>query len=90
VAHSSIFLDHHSDFLSSESNRELFDLKDANPQMEIKSDLDPRFPVELERTIFEVAALSRLAGIPNLMLVAARVKAWYVFRTYSATIFCQY
>ncbi|KAJ7921925.1 hypothetical protein B0H13DRAFT_140548 [Mycena leptocephala] len=37
---------------------------------------DPRLPPELERTIFEIVALSRPSGIPNLMLVAARVKAW--------------
>ncbi|KAJ7171305.1 hypothetical protein C8R46DRAFT_1262592 [Mycena filopes] len=36
----------------------------------------PRLPLELERLIFEVAALSRPIGIPTLMLVAWRIKNW--------------
>jgi hypothetical protein len=36
------------------------------------------FPLDLERHIFEMAALSRPAGIPTLMLVAWRVKSWQV------------
>ncbi|KAJ7741788.1 hypothetical protein DFH07DRAFT_750830, partial [Mycena maculata] len=36
----------------------------------------PTLPPELERTIFEVSALSRPTTIPNLMLVAQRVKIW--------------
>jgi hypothetical protein len=35
-------------------------------------------PLELERVIFEVSALSRPIDIPNLMLIAWRVKEWYV------------
>ncbi|KAJ7607650.1 hypothetical protein DFH06DRAFT_214894 [Mycena polygramma] len=35
-----------------------------------------RLPSELERTIFEIAALSCTTDIPNLVLVAARVKEW--------------
>ncbi|KAJ7636226.1 hypothetical protein FB45DRAFT_1055705 [Roridomyces roridus] len=38
---------------------------------------DPRLPRELERTIFEISAtLSRPNRIPNLMLVAQRVRVW--------------
>ncbi|KAJ7732582.1 hypothetical protein DFH07DRAFT_1065547 [Mycena maculata] len=33
-------------------------------------------PLELERAIFEISALSRPTRIPNLMLVAQRVKIW--------------
>ncbi|KAJ7445011.1 hypothetical protein B0H11DRAFT_2088191 [Mycena galericulata] len=35
-----------------------------------------RFPSELERAIFEISALSRPVLIPNLLLVAWRVKTW--------------
>ncbi|KAJ7669829.1 hypothetical protein DFH06DRAFT_157019 [Mycena polygramma] len=36
----------------------------------------PAFPLELEREIFEICALSQLSSIPQLMLVAQRVKEW--------------
>ncbi|KAF7317626.1 hypothetical protein MKEN_00850000 [Mycena kentingensis (nom. inval.)] len=36
----------------------------------------PRLPPELERAIFELAALRRPKSIPSLMLVAWRVKEW--------------
>ncbi|KAJ6464694.1 hypothetical protein DFH09DRAFT_1226285 [Mycena vulgaris] len=36
------------------------------------------FPAELEREIFEIAARSRPLSIPTLMLVAWRVKLWFV------------
>ncbi|KAJ7461197.1 hypothetical protein FB451DRAFT_1269191 [Mycena latifolia] len=36
----------------------------------------PAFPLELERHIFEICALSRPVLIPRLMLVAWRVKEW--------------
>jgi hypothetical protein len=40
---------------------------------------DRRLPPELERVVFETAAMSAdLTFIPNLMLVASRVKDWYV------------
>ncbi|KAJ7459355.1 hypothetical protein FB451DRAFT_1272570 [Mycena latifolia] len=35
---------------------------------------EPSFPPELEREIFEIAALSRPSGIPALMLIAWRIK----------------
>ncbi|KAJ7645349.1 hypothetical protein B0H17DRAFT_1216056 [Mycena rosella] len=38
----------------------------------------PDFPVDLERLIFELVALSHPVSIPNLMLVAWRVKNWQV------------
>ncbi|KAJ6469861.1 hypothetical protein C8R45DRAFT_426047 [Mycena sanguinolenta] len=37
---------------------------------------DPRVPPELERWIFEIAALACPKWIPTLMLVARRVKCW--------------
>ncbi|KAJ7493005.1 hypothetical protein B0H11DRAFT_2228333 [Mycena galericulata] len=37
---------------------------------------DPRLPPELEHAIFEISALSWPIAIPNLMLVAQRVKIW--------------
>ncbi|KAJ6505292.1 hypothetical protein C8R45DRAFT_546872 [Mycena sanguinolenta] len=37
---------------------------------------DPRLPPELERGIFEIAALAQPTWIPVLMLVARRVKCW--------------
>ncbi|KAJ6574530.1 hypothetical protein B0H19DRAFT_1124735 [Mycena capillaripes] len=36
----------------------------------------PALPIDLEREIFEISALSRPMRIPNLMLVAWRVKTW--------------
>ncbi|KAJ7624113.1 hypothetical protein DFH06DRAFT_757114 [Mycena polygramma] len=36
----------------------------------------PRLPPELERTIFELAALSHPTSIPKLMLIAWRIKEW--------------
>ncbi|KAJ6462931.1 hypothetical protein C8R45DRAFT_1220429 [Mycena sanguinolenta] len=36
----------------------------------------PSLPLELEREIFEICALSRPVSIPKLMLVAQRVKEW--------------
>jgi hypothetical protein len=38
----------------------------------------PILPPELERGIFEICAISRPVSIPNLMLVAQRVKEWCV------------
>ncbi|KAJ7840186.1 hypothetical protein B0H14DRAFT_3458272 [Mycena olivaceomarginata] len=37
---------------------------------------DARLPPELERVIFETAALANVPSIPTLMLVASRVKCW--------------
>jgi hypothetical protein len=45
--------------------------------MSLKS-LTPILPTELERQIFELCALSRPVRIPKLMLVAWRVKEWWV------------
>jgi hypothetical protein len=39
---------------------------------------EPRLPTELESLIFGIIALSHPVGIPNLMLVAWRVRQWYV------------
>jgi hypothetical protein len=36
----------------------------------------PILPLELERLIFELSALSWPLSVPNLMLVAWRVKQW--------------
>ncbi|KAJ7651367.1 hypothetical protein FB45DRAFT_890364 [Roridomyces roridus] len=38
--------------------------------------MDPRLPPELERLILELVALSHPVSIPNLLLVASRVRAW--------------
>ncbi|KAJ7321089.1 hypothetical protein DFH08DRAFT_889920 [Mycena albidolilacea] len=37
---------------------------------------NPRVPADMEREIFEIAALARPTAIPILMLVAKRVKDW--------------
>ncbi|KAJ6505248.1 hypothetical protein C8R45DRAFT_1181366 [Mycena sanguinolenta] len=37
---------------------------------------DPRLPPELERGVFEIAALAQPTWVPVLMLVARRVKCW--------------
>ncbi|KAJ7724766.1 hypothetical protein B0H16DRAFT_1333252 [Mycena metata] len=37
---------------------------------------EPKFPLDLERSIFEIATFDDPSTIPNLMLVAWRVKAW--------------
>jgi hypothetical protein len=42
------------------------------------SSLAVELPLELERHIFEICALSRPVGIPKLMLVGWRVKEWCV------------
>ncbi|KAJ6453355.1 hypothetical protein C8R45DRAFT_1223200 [Mycena sanguinolenta] len=48
----------------------------------MSNDLYPNLPLELERRIFEIAALARPVGIPVLMRVARRVKCWCgAFRT---------
>ncbi|KAJ6505180.1 hypothetical protein C8R45DRAFT_1209027 [Mycena sanguinolenta] len=39
-------------------------------------DREPRLPPELERRIFEIAALAQPIWIPSLMLVARRLKLW--------------
>ncbi|KAJ6505114.1 hypothetical protein C8R45DRAFT_894504 [Mycena sanguinolenta] len=56
------------------------------------SESDPRLPLELERRIFEIAALACPTRIPTVMLVARRVKFWVepllyraVFLNYSTT-----
>ncbi|KAJ7184910.1 hypothetical protein C8R46DRAFT_467987 [Mycena filopes] len=49
----------------------------------------PMLPRELERVVFEIAA-SNLGDIPNMMLVAWRVKEWvepYLYRVVSNTTF---
>jgi hypothetical protein len=38
----------------------------------------PMLPLELEREIFEICAYLRPVSIPRLMLVACRVKEWFV------------
>ncbi|KAJ7651360.1 hypothetical protein FB45DRAFT_890352 [Roridomyces roridus] len=51
---------------------------------EIPSSAEPRLPLELEQAIFELVALSRPVFIPNLLLVASRVKQWaepFLYRT---------
>ena len=47
----------------------------------LKDNDHPRLPPELERVIFEIAALSYPTTTPNLMLIAWRVKNWYVTLT---------
>ncbi|KAJ7461204.1 hypothetical protein FB451DRAFT_1096140 [Mycena latifolia] len=42
----------------------------------MKAPSTPAFPLELERQIFEICALSLPISMANLMLVAWRVKAW--------------
>jgi len=43
---------------------------------ESPSSSDPKVPPELERLIFEIAALSYPTNIPKFMLIAVRVKHW--------------
>ncbi|KAJ7651336.1 hypothetical protein FB45DRAFT_1018685 [Roridomyces roridus] len=47
----------------------------------------PRLPLELERAIFELVALSHPISIPNLLLVASRVKEWIQPLLYHTLIF---
>ncbi|KAJ7436983.1 hypothetical protein B0H11DRAFT_635384 [Mycena galericulata] len=49
---------------------------------------DRRLPFELERAIFEMAALSRPVHIPKLMLVAWRVKNWVEPFLYRVIFLC--
>ncbi|KAJ7029443.1 hypothetical protein C8F04DRAFT_40345 [Mycena alexandri] len=49
---------------------------------------EPRLPLDLERSIFETTALSHPSTIPNLMLIAWRVKSWIepqLYRMVSST-----
>ncbi|KAJ6550003.1 hypothetical protein B0H19DRAFT_1378707 [Mycena capillaripes] len=50
--------------------------------------LIPRLPFELERVIFEIAALSRPTTIPKLILVARRVKQWIEPLLYRVIFLC--
>ncbi|KAJ7339015.1 hypothetical protein DFH08DRAFT_938803, partial [Mycena albidolilacea] len=50
--------------------------------------LAPRLPLELERKIFESAALARPMSIPHLMLVAWRVKEWVGPLLYHVVFLC--
>jgi hypothetical protein len=53
----------------------------SNPM--VPQTVDSRIPVELEQIFFEIAALSHPIDIPNLMLIAWRVKEWCVLRAFS-------
>ncbi|KAJ7150618.1 hypothetical protein C8R46DRAFT_1229550 [Mycena filopes] len=51
-------------------------------------DFEPRLPLDLERLIFETAALAHPASIPALMRIAWRVKSWtepHLYRLVSST-----
>ncbi|KAJ7098941.1 hypothetical protein C8R44DRAFT_356023 [Mycena epipterygia] len=48
---------------------------------------DPFLPPELEYYIFQIAALSDLKGIPNLLLVAQRVRIWLEPLIYRIVVF---
>ncbi|KAJ6535598.1 hypothetical protein B0H19DRAFT_1183802 [Mycena capillaripes] len=49
---------------------------------------EPRFPPELERAIFEIAASARPTSIPNLMVVAWRVNHWVEPLLYRVVLLC--
>ncbi|KAF7340534.1 hypothetical protein MSAN_02124900 [Mycena sanguinolenta] len=49
----------------------------------------PHLPPELERTIFELAAISRPSSIPTLMLIAHRVKQWVEPLLYRVSFICR-
>ncbi|KAJ7116224.1 hypothetical protein C8R43DRAFT_1137901 [Mycena crocata] len=49
----------------------------------------PSLPLDLERTIFEIAALSRPVAIPELMRVAWRVKTWVEPLLYRSLVVCE-
>ncbi|KAJ7098961.1 hypothetical protein C8R44DRAFT_356153 [Mycena epipterygia] len=51
------------------------------------STADPFLPPELEHYIFQIAALSDLKAIPNLLLVAQRVKVWLEPLIYRIVVF---
>ncbi|KAJ7651316.1 hypothetical protein FB45DRAFT_1051069 [Roridomyces roridus] len=53
----------------------------------IDSKAYPRLPLELERAIFELVALSHPVSIPNLLLVASRVKEWIQPLLYHTLVF---
>ncbi|KAK7027748.1 tyrosinase central domain-containing protein [Favolaschia claudopus] len=52
-----------------------FSGKDTEPPAVVHAE-DPRFPAELERAIFETAALLHPASIPGLLRVSRRVTIW--------------
>ncbi|KAF7354180.1 hypothetical protein MVEN_01105700 [Mycena venus] len=54
----------------------------------LRSTLYPHFPPELEREIFQIAALAHQRTIPTLMLVAARVKHWVEPLLYRIIVLC--
>ncbi|KAJ7624499.1 hypothetical protein FB45DRAFT_1086256 [Roridomyces roridus] len=51
---------------------------------------DPRLPLDLERTVFEISALSHPRKIPNLMLVSHRVKSWVEPMMYRVVVLGSY
>jgi hypothetical protein len=44
---------------------------------------DPYLPPELERQIFEIAALSCPKDIPTLMRISRRIKYWYLLKWFA-------
>ncbi|KAJ7095067.1 hypothetical protein C8R44DRAFT_813875 [Mycena epipterygia] len=56
--------------------------------MDLQLSIAPRLPPELERLVFESAALSHATDIPNLILVAWRIKNWVEPLLYRAVLVC--
>ncbi|KAJ6535536.1 hypothetical protein B0H19DRAFT_1183705 [Mycena capillaripes] len=54
----------------------------------IQGSREPILPLELERAIFEIAALARPTSIPNLMLIAWRVNHWVEPLLYRVVLLC--
>ena len=64
----------HSSLVSAAHPRGILDVGcNCGPDQETK---EPRLPPELERAVFEIAALQDVASINRLILVAKRVKIW--------------
>ncbi|KAJ7921028.1 hypothetical protein B0H13DRAFT_2318784 [Mycena leptocephala] len=59
-----------------------------NLRMELVPFIDPRFPRELERIIFEIAAHAHTTSIPTLLLAAVRVKDWLEPLLYRVVLVC--
>jgi hypothetical protein len=58
---------------------------DQNDDIHFRMTVPPALPIELECTIFEIAAVSWPRLVPKFMLVAWRVKTWLVFFVAAAT-----
>jgi hypothetical protein len=67
-----------SDAPPSTASSARFSLSSLHIDPIVVSPIDPRFPLELERMIFENAAFEYPGKIPTFLRVAHRIRTWYL------------